>query len=107
MQTSVLDNRGLKVIGWVLPSEVKRRSLSRSRSRSRSSSILYGQPGVRSSRERLKITTNTEEIQARTVSVLDGKKNLLLYIEVEPSPTVTKDRRVTLEVDWAVSGEEG
>lgn len=98
--------RSLTVIGWILPGKALRRELNRTRSRSRSSSILYA---PRHTKELPTREGALDEIQAKTVTLIEGKRNLILYIEVEDEDDQQKsvDRQVTLEVNYAVSGIEG
>lgn len=97
--------RSLTIFGWVVPGASKKRSASLEKSQSRSSSILQN----RKSREQIKNSDFSAHRPQKSVTVIEGKKNLILYVEEDgdEEPESMSEKKVTLEVDYAASGIEG
>lgn len=99
------------MVGWVAAGQPQRKS----RSNSRSNSIV--QPRHQQERKAAQAGPLSqeangemgEEAEKRNVTVLESKNNLILLIEEANKPGHSKrDRkRVTLEVDIAVTGAKG
>jgi hypothetical protein len=97
--------RSLTIFGWLIPGVTRKRSVSQDKLQSRSSSIL--QRGR--SKEPAKPSDNKAHRLQKSVTVIEGKKSVILHIEEDDDDDQehTSDKKVTLEVDYAATGLEG
>lgn len=97
--------RNMTIVGWVLPGTAKKRTLSRERVVSGSSSILHHRP----SREMLKSPEPVNRAARKSVTIIEGKRKLMLYLEEdqEEATSPQPDSKVMMQVDFAANGIEG
>ena len=98
--------RSLTLVGWVVPGSQPHKQGSRNRSRSRSNSILQHQ---RASKDQRISADDRDEIQRRSVTIVEGRQRMLLLVDdaLDHKQPSDSDKQVPFEVDMAISGAEG